>query len=80
MSYEKASSFERQQLWKEHSHPIILRQSALKAAQEFAAMQNLQLSLKELMALTAKFEAYYETGDTSWMAATEKYLEKKTII
>lgn len=75
---QKTSSFERQQLWKEHSHPIILRQSALKAAQEFGSMNDIKLSLKELMALTAKFEMYFETGDISWIKETEKYLQQKT--
>ena len=80
MTYEKTTSFERQQLWKEHSHPIILRQSALKAAQEFTSMHSMKLSLKELMALTTKFEKYFETGDMSWIKETEKYLQQKTII
>lgn len=72
------TSFERTQLWKEHTHPIIIRQSALKAAQEFATMNNLQLSLKELIALTNKFQTYFETGDIEWLAATQKYLNNKT--
>lgn len=68
-------NYERTQLWKEYTHPIIIRQSALKAAQEYAAMNDLKLSLKEVMALTAKFEHYFNTGDTSWMAAVEKYFQ-----
>lgn len=74
------SSFERTQDWKEHTHPIIIRQSAIKAAQEFASMSDIKLSLKELVALAAKFETYFETGDTSWIATTENYFKTKTTI
>ena len=70
-------NFERTQLWKEYTHSIIIRQSAVKAAQEFASMNELQLSLKELLALSKKFEEYFNTGDTNWVAAVEKYFKTK---
>jgi hypothetical protein len=70
-------NYERTQLWKEYTHPIIIRQSAVKAAQEFASMNELQLSLKELLALSKKFEEYFNTGDTTWVAAVEKYFKTK---
>lgn len=73
-------NFERTQLWKEYTHPIIIRQSAVKAAQEFASMNELQLSLKELVALSKRFEEYFNTGNTDWVAAVEKHFNKKLTI
>lgn len=73
-------NYERTQLWKEYTHPIIIRQSALKAAQEFASMNQLKLSLKELTALSNKFELYFNTGDITWVGAVEKYFKTKLTI
>lgn len=73
-----ADTFERTQLWKEYSHPIILRQSAVKAATEFCSMNNMQPSIKELLALTKHFLNYFETGDESWISKTDAYLSAKT--
>ena len=73
-------NFERTQLWKEYTHPVIIRQSAVKAAQEFASMNELKLSLKELMALSKRFEEYFNTGNTEWVAAVEKHFKTKISI
>lgn len=71
------NSFERTQLWKEHTHLPIMRQSAVKAALELASINNLQLTSSELMALTKHFLNYFETGDTSWVEKTDAYLFSK---
>jgi len=68
------TSFERTQLWKEHTHPQIIRQSALKAALEIANINNLQLNVSEIIALTQHFIEYLETGDRSWIKKTDEKL------
>lgn len=72
-------NFTRTQDWKEITHPQILRQSALKAANEYAQMHGLRLQLADLMLLTNRFYEYFETGNTSWMKKAEAYLETKKV-
>lgn len=70
-------TFERQQLWKEHTHPVILRQSALKSAFEYCTMHGLQLKLEDLMLLTERFFTFYETGNEDWILKAQTYLDTK---
>jgi hypothetical protein len=69
-------SYERSQLWKEHTHPIILRQSALKAVLDICKMQNVELDLQHVMLLTERFYTYFETGNNDFIPAAQKFLDK----
>ena len=69
--------FDRTQLFKEFSQPQITRSTALQVTLNWCKVNQYKLELPEIMALTNKFVQYIETGDTSWMKKTEKYLQEK---
>jgi hypothetical protein len=69
--------FDRTQLYKEYTQPQINRSTALQATMNWSKVNQYKLELPEIIALTNKFVQYIETGDTSWMKKTEKYLQEK---
>ena len=69
--------FNRTQLYKEHTHPHHIRQSAVIAVMEFCKLNQLRLNTKETFALVNKYVLFIETGDTKWAEKVDEYLIKK---
>jgi len=69
--------FDRTQLYKEYTQPQINRSTALQATLNWCKVNQYKFELPEVIALTEHFVDYIETGDTSWMKKTEKYLQEK---
>jgi hypothetical protein len=73
----EVTTYERTQLWKEHTHMSFLRQSALKAATEYASLNKLELSLDDLMLLTKRFIEFLNDGSDDWVKGADKYFSTK---
>lgn len=77
-NYEKKPlGFDRTQLFKEHTQPIIDRQSALKAAMNLMTAHNLQWSMTDVMLVTQRILSWMETGDDSWVKKMDTYFKLK---
>lgn len=77
-NYEnKPLGFDRTQLFKEHTQPIIDRQSALKSAMNLMTAHNLKWSMSDLMLVTKRILHWMETGDDSWVKKMDQYFKLK---
>jgi hypothetical protein len=69
--------FDRTQLYKEYTHPQIVRSTALNAVMDFCKMNGIKLNTKEMIAMVNKYVMFIETGDTSWVKTVDEYIIKK---
>jgi hypothetical protein len=69
--------FDRTQLFKEETHPQIIRMSALTQATAWVTTNKMQITQTELFALVGKYQKFIETGDISWIVKVDLYFEKK---
>lgn len=69
--------FDRTQLFKEHTQPQINRSTALTATIDWCKVNQCNLTLPEIIALSNNFVKYIEEGKTDWMKKTQEYLQKK---
>jgi len=77
-SYEDLQmGFDRTQLYKEYTQPQINRSTALQAVMTFCKFNQIKLTNVEIMALSNKYVAYIETGNTEWAKTVDKYLMDK---
>ena len=74
---QKQLGFDRTQLFKEYTQPIIDRQSALKAAMTLMSSHNLQWSMSDIMLVTKRIQNWMETGDDSWVKKMDQYFKIK---
>lgn len=77
-NYENVQmGFDRTQLYKEFTHPQIVRSTALNAVMDFCKMNGLKLDVKETLALVNKYVKFIETGDTAWASTVDTYMKEK---
>lgn len=77
-NYEnKPLGFDRTQLFKEYTQPIVERQSAIKTAVSLMEAHNLQWSMSDLMLVTKRLVQWMETGDESWVKKMDEYFKLK---
>ena len=69
--------FDRTQLYKEYTHPQIIRSTALNTVMDFCKMNGIKLNTKETIAMVNKYVNFIETGDTSWVKTVDEYIVKK---
>lgn len=74
---QKPLGFDRTQLFKEYTQPIVNRQSALKTALTLMSAHNLQWSMKDLMLVTDRLVNWMETGDDSFVNKMDNYFKLK---
>jgi hypothetical protein len=77
---EKPFGFDRTQMFKEWTHPQIVRQSALSFTTEFCQVHGLKLSTGELLALNRRIVQYIETGDESWTELADGHIFNKKML
>jgi hypothetical protein len=69
--------FDRTQLFKEYTHPQIIRSTALTTVMDFCKMNGIKLNTKETIAMVNKYVKFIETGDTAWVKTVDEYIIKK---
>lgn len=75
---DKPLGFDRTQLFKEYSQPIVNRQSALKTALTLMTSHDLKWSMKDIMLVTQRLTEWMETGDESWVKRMDEYFKLKS--
>lgn len=77
-NYEnKPLGFDRTQLFKEYTQPIVNRQSALKTAMTLMTSHDLKWSMKDIMLVTQRLITWMETGDDSFVEKMDQYFKLK---
>lgn len=74
----KPLGFDRTQLYKEYTQPIVERQAAIKTALSLMEAHNLQWSMSDLMLVTKRLVHWMETGDDSWVKKMDEYFKLKS--
>lgn len=74
---DKQFGFDRTQMFKEWTHPQIVRQSALSFTTDFCRINGLQLTTTQLLALNRRVCEYIETGDESWTELADSHIFNK---
>ena len=76
--YDKLKlGFDRTQLWKEYESDMIIRQTALRAAQSFYDTNKLEYTPTELKLLYNRFLSLIKDGDDSFFDKLELHIQKK---
>lgn len=77
-NYEnKPLGFDRTQLFKEYTQPIVERQAALKTTLTLMETHNLKWSMKDIMLVNKRLVEWMETGDESWVEKMDNYFGMK---
>lgn len=77
-NYEnKPLGFDRTQLFKEYTQPIVNRQAALKTTLTLMETHNLKWSMKDIMLVNKRLIEWMETGDESWVEKMDNYFGLK---
>lgn len=77
-NYEnKPLGFDRTQLFKEYTQPIVERQSAIKTAISLMEAHNLNWSMTDIMLVSKRLVSWMETGDESWVKKMDEYFGLK---
>lgn len=77
-NYEnKPLGFDRTQLFKEYTQPIVNRQSALKTSMTLMTSHDLKWSMKDIMLVTKRLITWMETGDDSFVEKMDQYFKLK---
>lgn len=77
-NYEnKPLGYDRTQLFKEYTQPIVERQAALKTTLTLMETHNLKWSMKDIMLVNKRLVEWMETGDESWIEKMDNYFGLK---
>jgi hypothetical protein len=78
MNYEsKPLGFDRTQLFKEYTQPIVERQAAMKTTITLMEAHNLKWSMSDIMLITKRLVQWMETGDDTWVKKMDSYFKLK---
>ena len=77
---DKQFGFDRTQMFKEHTHPQIVRQSALSFTMEFCKLNEIKLTTGEILAMNRRMVQYIETGDESWAELADGHIFNKKML
>jgi hypothetical protein len=74
--YEKKPlGFDRTQLFKEYTQPIVERQAALKTTMTLMETHNLKWSMSDILLVSKRLIQWMETGDESWVKKMDEYFQ-----